>query len=273
MVNTLGNVIGFGQKSGIYLYNDIRFDYYIVIRRTAMPDIYILKTDRNMEKGDFDRLLDCVSEEKKKRILRFHRYADAQRTLLGDVLARYAICKRSGAGDEKLGNLYKNLVFTANEYGKPLLLEPNGICFNISHSGSWVVCAVDDAAVGIDVEIIKPIDFKVAERFFSGNEYISLMNQPEETRPAYFYKLWTLKESYIKMIGKGLSIPLNSFTMNIQNCGIHVSVGNEAKGFHFDQSFLDSGTVYAVCAQNKDIHEDIYLNIESFLELLRGRIL
>lgn len=224
-----------------------------------MLDTYILKIDRNIEKDDFCRLLGCVSEEKKERISRFHRFEDAQRTLLGDVLARYAICKR-------LGIRNRDLVFGTNEYGKPILHEPNGIHFNISHSGDWVVCAVDDSTVGIDIEMIKPIDFKIAERFFSRDEYISLINQSEEMKLKYFYMIWTLKESYIKTEGKGLSIPLDSFTIRMEGNNINVIVDNEIREFYFFQSFLDSDTVYAVCTLNSNTNESIYWNIESFLK-------
>lgn len=224
-----------------------------------MLDTYILKIDRNIEKDDFDRLLSWVSEEKKERILRFHRFEDAQRTLLGDVLARYAICKRLGVRN-------MDLVFGTNEYGKPVLHEPNGIHFNISHSGNWVVCAVDDNVVGIDVEMIKPIDFKIVERFFSRDEYISFVNQPEEMKLQYFYMIWTLKESYIKTEGKGLSIPLNSFTIMMESNDISVSVDNEIQEFNFYQSFLDGDTVYAICTLNSNTNESTYWNIERFLK-------
>lgn len=221
-------------------------------------DTYILSIDRNIGKDDFARLLSCISEEKRERICRFNHQEGAQRALLGDVLARYAICKRLGVKNS-------NLIFGTNDYGKPILREPNGIHFNISHSGNWVVCAVDDTAVGIDVEIIKPIDHRVAERFFSEDEYISLINQPEETRLKYFYMIWTLKESYIKMEGKGLSIPLNSFTVRIKSNGISVYIENKNQKLHFYQSFLDSDTVLAVCSPSSKINETIFVNIGSFL--------
>lgn len=231
-----------------------------------MLDTYILKIDKNIEKDDFDRLLSRVSKEKKERINRFHRFEDAQRTLLSDVLARYAICKRLGVRN-------RDLVFGANEYGKPVLHEPNRTHFSISHSGNWVVCAVDDSAVGIDVEMIKPIGFEIAERFFSKDEFISLINQPEEMKLAYFYMIWTLKESYIKAEGKGLSIPLNSFTIRIKGKDISVTVDNEIREFYFYQSFLDSDTVYTVCTLNGNTNESIYWNIESYLKEVQNIVL
>lgn len=222
-----------------------------------MHDTYILEIDRNIEKDDFDRLLRCVSKEKKERINRFHRFEDAQRTLLGDVLARYAVCKRLGIGN-------RDLAVETNAYGKPLLRKPEGIHFNISHSGHWVICAVDDTAVGIDVEMIKPIDLEIAKRFFSRDEYRYLMNQPEEMKLKCFYRLWTLKESYIKTEGKGLSIPLNSFTIKLQSTDIQLIIDNAIQEFFFYQSFLDSDTVYALCTRNRNAGERIHWNMEIF---------
>ena len=174
-----------------------------------MLETYLLNINRDLEKYDFDRLIGYVSKDKKDRILRFRRFKDAQRSLLGEILARYAICKGLGVRNTEL-------VFGLNEYGKPVLIKPDGIHFNISHSGEWVACAVADSPVGIDIEMIKPVDYKIAERFFSEKESFFLINQSEETRLKYFYMLWTLKESYIKAEGRGLSIPLNSFTVDLK---------------------------------------------------------
>jgi 4'-phosphopantetheinyl transferase len=92
------------------------------------------------------------------------------------------------------------------------------------------------------------------------------MNQPEEMKLKYFYMLWTLKESYIKMEGKGLSIPLNSFTIRIEDNDISVTVDNEIREFHFYQSFLDGDAIYAICTLSSNILKSTYWNIESFLK-------
>lgn len=65
------------------------------------------------------------------------------------------------------------------------------------------------------------------------------------------------KESYIKTEGKGLSIPLNSFTICVGSKNTTVAVDGETKKYSFYQSFLYNDAVYAVCSLNSN-------NIESF---------
>lgn len=165
-----------------------------------------------------------------------------------------------------MGIKNRDLAFGINEYGKPILNEPEGTYFSISHSGSWVVCAVNDAAVGIDVETIKPIDFKIAERYFTKDEYASFVKQPEKTKLQYFYMLWTLKESYVKTEGKGLIIPLNSFSINIENDGITITTDNKTRKYYFYQSFLSNNAVYAICTLDDNTNEKVYWNIENILK-------
>lgn len=58
------------------------------------------------------------------------------------------------------------IVFQTEGNGKPVVRHIPSFHFNLSHSGDWVVCAIDDAPVGIDIEEIKPIDLAIAKRFF-----------------------------------------------------------------------------------------------------------
>ncbi len=208
----------------------------------------------NLEKVAFDILLNYVSEDKKAQIHRFYHFEDSQRALIGNILSRYAICKN-------LNIKNSDLTFDKNEYGKPFLLGQNDIHFNISHSGKWVVCAVSDYPVGIDVEVIKHTEFDIAKRFFSKDEYKELQKQPDEQKQAYFYKLWTLKESYIKAVGKGLSIPLDSFTVSVENSSI-IDSSETLVDYSLFHSALDENSFYAVCAKNIDSCRKIIFDVE-----------
>lgn len=95
--------------------------------------------------------------------------------------------------------------------GKPYLAHYPGVHFNLSHSGSWGACALSEAPVGVDVELVRPLRQNVAGRFFTPTEQAFLARQSEPERA--FFRLWTRKESFIKALGKGLTLPLNSFSV------------------------------------------------------------
>lgn len=88
--------------------------------------------------------------------------------------------------------------------GKP---ECEGVYFNLSHSGDIVLCVISDVPVGCDLEKVTDAPLEVADRYFSERErrYIDkARNHPEINRR--FFRLWTMKESYMKMTGEGVNI-------------------------------------------------------------------
>ena len=110
---------------------------------------------------EFNTLFALVSHEKQQKIMQFKFMRDAQNCLLGDILTRVEICRITGLGN-------KQLEFSSNSYGKPFLVSNPYINFNISHSGCYIACVLSDQPVGVDIEVIKPIDFKIAEKYFAG---------------------------------------------------------------------------------------------------------
>jgi len=98
------------------------------------------------------------------------------------------------------------------KYGKPYFLDLE-LDFNISHSGEYAICALAKGMrLGVDIEKIKEIDLDSFPEVFTQNEFhnINTSKSKEET----FYNYWTIKESIIKAIGKGLSIPLQDIKIN-----------------------------------------------------------
>jgi 4'-phosphopantetheinyl transferase len=95
--------------------------------------------------------------------------------------------------------------------------------FNLSHTHGLVACVVGrGATVGIDVERIDRLfdAMGLATRFFSPSEVADLHEcEGDAARARRFIELWTLKESFIKAIGKGLSQPLDSFSFDLREPG------------------------------------------------------
>ena len=113
------------------------------------------------------------------------------------------------------------------EYGlweKPRLISPQGVFFNISHSGAWTVAAVSDSEVGVDVQQVKPVDMRLAKRFFTAEEWRRI-EEAGDGATELFYRFWTVKEAYLKALGTGLSRPLNSFSVRMTAGGAKIDDG------------------------------------------------
>jgi len=104
--------------------------------------------------------------------------------------------------------------------GKPALDHaPCPLCFNVSNSGDLAAYAFTlDCEIGVDVEYRKRLAEieGIARRFFAPDEVTELMGLPEEERPEGFFNCWTRKEAYIKAVGDGLSLPLDSFEVTLK---------------------------------------------------------
>lgn len=92
------------------------------------------------------------------------------------------------------------------EKGKPYLRD-HPFYFNLSHSGSYVVCALSRHEVGVDIQQYKRTDIdRLAERFFSTEEKKALKAcHDRKELELLFYRLWTRKEAYGKLTGEGIA--------------------------------------------------------------------
>lgn len=224
--------------------------------------VYALYLKSELPTLIFDNLLSYVSNEKKEKVDRFMRKIDAERALLSDVLCRTVIM-------ENLKLYNKDIKFSYNKYQKPYLITFPNFHFNLSHSGNWIVCAIDDKTIGIDIEKIDNIDLDIAKRFFTTKEHLDLMNSPCNHRQAYFYDLWTLKESYIKALGWGLSLPLDSFSIRINNDNISLETNNEFNQCFFKQYDIDTNYKMSICSLNNSFPNNIiFKTVEDILSTL-----
>lgn len=197
-----------------------------------------------------EMLLSYIDNEKRNKLSKYKHKEDMIRALSADVLIRSIACHKFNISNAELFYEY-------NIYGKPRLNLDNNFCFNVSHSGNWVVAAVDDLQIGIDIEEVNSVEYEdISQEFFTKDEYTWLLSKNNEERNEAFYKLWTVKESYVKMIGKGLAIPLNSFSADF-DLGDIISIKDvinskiqaTSKIIKFDENYLLS-----ICSSKKDLN-------------------
>jgi 4'-phosphopantetheinyl transferase len=155
--------------------------------------------------------------------------------------------------------------FVRNDHGKPFLPDPNGhIKFNMSHANGIVGIAVSRCDVGVDVELMgrrvkgAGNEIKLARRYFSDVEVDSIerYSDDEERRKA-FIKIWTLKEAYVKAVGRGIGAPpgLKAFGVTVaddQTVSFFPGMNEPGKDLRWHFSLLEpfEGSIAAVCVQS-----------------------
>jgi 4'-phosphopantetheinyl transferase len=152
-----------------------------------------------------------VLPDERARSERFVFDRDRDAFLAARVQLRVALAHATGRSP-------RSFVFVTGPQGKPALDQLVGgrrLAFNVSHVHALVTCAVAwERAIGIDVESFeRDPPLEVAERFFAAPEAAELRALPAGEQRAAFYEYWTLKESFIKAVGTGLSMPLHDFAV------------------------------------------------------------
>lgn len=177
-------------------------------------EVHVWRASLNHPPHRLQQLRGTLSADEAERAARFHFERDRQhfiaaRGLLREILSRYL----------KLSP--DSLRFKYTSYGKPYLTDECGgawLRFNVSHSGGLALYAISrERELGIDIEQIRTdIEHKqIASDFFSKQESVALHALPAHLQQEAFFLCWTRKEAYVKGIGEGLSLPLNSFDVSL----------------------------------------------------------
>ncbi len=143
----------------------------------------------------------------------------------------------------------EKLLILEGEHGKPYLKEFPDIHYNISHSNGLVVCGIGDRKLGIDVERIRPFRENLQKKVLSDEERHRLKEIQPEGQNEYFFRLWTLKESYVKAIGCGITIPLKNISFEWKD---EWTAATAVPGASFYQTILDGGYVLSVCTFGRE---------------------
>ncbi len=212
-----------------------------------MITVYYGKVSPFLEEDAFCIQLKKVSKDRREKILRMTNEAARRRCLAAGTLLHHALC-------ETLGFSYEDTApFSVNygEKGKPYLTEYAGIHFNLSHSGDYVCCAISDGPVGVDIQEKGKVRMALAERFFTPAERQMLSECGEEQRQDLFFRMWSIKESYLKLTGEGLSGGLSGFEILWQEKGIVRRQPGKEKGqaeAYFEETDAVPGYSFCVCA-------------------------
>ncbi len=105
-------------------------------------------------------------------------------------------------------------------YGKPYLPENPEFQFSISHSHDWVILAIANIPIGVDLERRGVNEPQIVRRCFHQAEQEFFFSLPENAQSAAFYDMWVLKESAVKALGTGMHLPFHSFSVSLNPLSI-----------------------------------------------------
>ena len=146
------------------------------------------------------------------------------------------------------------------EQGKPYFLTEKKAYCSLSHSGALVLCALGRIPVGIDTEELLP----VSEDLFHAlhpEEVRYIRSFPAEEQDAAFYRIWTGKESLVKLEGSGLGALLEMESI-VSDCG---TLKQDLHGRHLQSlDICPEGYISVICMARE---EEVETNTVSPAEL------
>lgn len=205
-----------------------------------MVKIYAISSLRFLEETRAEIALPRLDATRRARVLRLqNKQKRAQQIASGWLL--YHLFGKDGQPPH----------LTYGSHGKPYLADDCTTFFNLSHTDSWVFCAVADSEVGLDAQIDTPYNAKIAERWFTPTENTWLSADPD----GRFASLWAQKEAYVKFTGFGLVLPMSSFTVPVAADGWDENTHCFWKKYLFRAT--DEDIHIAVCCGKEDAFSDI----------------
>ena len=173
----------------------------------------------------FDRLLGVVPEYRREKAMRFKFQSGKSQSLGVGLLLRQA-CRDFG-----IEGADENVVLGEN--GKPAFRDVPDVHFNLSHSKTRVMCVLSPYEAGCDVEHVRVGRSRLAERFVE--------------QDTAFCRLWTLKECYMKVTGRGMALSPDKFTLTMSPEGIVLDHDGVRPEYLFRELKSDDGFRYAYC--------------------------
>lgn len=159
-----------------------------------------------------DEYFGVLCEDERKKALAFRFIEDRNSFITAHALLRTSLSSHFPISP-------RDWIFRKSQLGKPEQISlPNRAHFNLSRTREIVCCALSDFPIGIDIENFNALDNR--------NDYISILDprEAEDVRSlpksekclrAVIY--WTLKESFLKGTGEGISGLSNGFWFHVSN--------------------------------------------------------
>jgi 4'-phosphopantetheinyl transferase len=161
---------------------------------------------------------------------------------------------------DKLGISPHEVNIQLQPTGKPFVQGNKAVYFNLSHSADVIVLAVtEEGEIGVDVERVdREFDWMRVDSVLAPSE-IEWIQGNERIDPSTvyqrFFQIWTLKESYIKCTGEGMSRHLKK--LNFHVLAEHIEFLDstrdiqKAEEYYFQSYVYDHNFIFSICLQQR----------------------
>lgn len=178
-----------------------------------------------------------ITSSRLEQAMRYRMPDDQSRCIAGGVLLRkYVGCTE----------IFKN------EFGKPI--AENGVCFNLSHSGDWVLLAVHSADVGCDIEKLRFTRYERMGRIVFTERELAQIHFAFDKMNA-FYKIWTKKEALLKCIGSG-------FHREAKTVDVSGDFFCEEKLHYYLRTLVFSDYILSVCSTDEQTLDITFVDLK-----------
>ena len=209
--------------------------------------LYVCDIKTLEQESIFDGWYQKMPLRRREKIRSLRRSEDRRRSLAAGIALQTALADlphtRPASGDTAIHT--EETMLREGSCGKPYL-PGRGVFFNLSHSGSYAVCAVSDREIGVDIEhprrmrdsliryISVPEEIEALRSFVKESEALQFIAEEREALQSFAEKdavplrLWTIKESVMKYYGLGMTLSPKHIRVRLAGNELRVSLAPEA---------------------------------------------
>ena len=170
--------------------------------------MWLVDQEKVIRSDVFKRFPALLSQEEHEKWLAIRAERKRQQFLIARGALRIILCQYIPDSEPEKLNI------AIDPFGKPVLKNAAhlGIEFNISHAKGKIVLGIaSNKRIGVDIEYMNPNRNweEIARQYFHPSEWRN--SRSGLLTLSEFYKLWTLKEAFLKAEGRGMTVALNNF--------------------------------------------------------------